>query len=326
MISNVVHRPPTNYFVKAGCVMSIGIAIMLAVVMCPFCILHRTMLFTQHETGPQQAVAVVVSGLHVQTSLLTIDVAPICGTDIGALSNTVEKAVRILCYGTGSTLWGKHLVFDMNSHACNLEEQLRASGFAFARAVSGDVGCIQFNVAKVASLAALALTLAAITFHILAVVHTQMYYSVDQSPRRRCIANAFWGLSPGCAMTAAILYYALVNPTRLILQGLFRPSPGEFYPIAWGTVWWVLCLAMSLCNCVGMIASMDHLLPAETLSKYAEYEALSASRDAYYTAVEHAEQYGALEKGVAAGYGAPAGYGPPSGLASTSDTYVPRPR
>merc|ERR1719240_1791310 len=113
MISNVVHRPPTNYFVKAGCVMSIGIAIMLAVVMCPFCTLHRTMLFTNFESGPQQmALAVVVTGLHVETSLLTIDVSPICGTDIGALSTWAAKVVRLLCYGGGSSIWGKHLVFD----------------------------------------------------------------------------------------------------------------------------------------------------------------------------------------------------------------------
>merc|ERR1719159_410078 len=229
-------RPGTQ--TTAGCLMSIGVAIMFAVVMCPFCTLHKVMLLTNATNFAEASIAVVVTGMHVQTSLMTMDVAPICGTDIGMLSSTASKFVRTLCLGAGNSMWGNHLVFDINSHVCNLEEQLRAVGGGIIRAFGGDVGCIYFNIAKIASISALALTFMAIVFHVLAAVHTQVYYSVDHSRRRRCIARAFWGMAPVCATTGAVLYYVLVQPQRLVLPRLFQAPQGHWLPVGWGTAWW----------------------------------------------------------------------------------------
>lgn len=294
--------------------MSIGVAIMFVIVMCPFCTLHKTMLLTAHNQMAQKIVAGFITGVHVQTSLLTIDVMPMCGTDIGMLWKRASKLVRLVCVGSGNSLWGKHLVFDANSHVCNLEEQIRAAGGGLLRSIGGDVGCIHMNIAKLVSVVSFSLLFAAVTFHILAAVHTQIYYSIDHSKRRRCIAMAFWGLGPGCATCAAALYYALVNPQRMVLQGLFKPPPGEPYPIDWGTAWWAMTLMLSYGNCIGVTCFMDHLMPEDTMHKYAEYEKLSATQDAYYAtlAVENAASYGAVDRGfVEEGKLAPSPYGGP---------------
>jgi len=257
---------PANYAAQGAAIAGCGIGVLFLIVLLPWCTMQRVALLNNHViTG------FLIDKLEIRASLWDIHLTPTCGDQgipgVAQLSTTV-------CH-MAQGLWGHHLIMDMNSHACQIEEATRGiPGREFL--VRGSFGCDNFNLLSVGSLICIACVLGAVACHFACALNVFTYYWQDTTARRRMFIVFFGGCAPCAAVTGMLGYGLLFNVSHIIAPGTLRPPPGIIYPVGWGTVLFGAAVTSSLLQTAVLLLYLDKLPSEDETLKFEQYTNYSA--------------------------------------------------
>lgn len=254
-------RTPPNYGAIGAAMAGVGVSVMYAIAMLPYCSMQRVTLLNYNLIS-----GMLIDKLQIHASLWDIHMMPTCGNN-GIIG--VDQISTMLCQSTRG-LWGHHLLLDMNSHACNLEESLRSSGAA-QFLFRGAWGCDKFNLMSLGAMITLSCITVAMLAHITTALNVFAYYNGDTSARRRKWVLLFSAIAPLAAVTGGLAYLLLFDISHLIIPGTLRPPPGIIYPAGWGTLFLGTAVSLSVLVTLALLLFLDKLPSEEENRKFEQY-------------------------------------------------------
>jgi hypothetical protein len=260
-------KPPKNYATLGAGMAGIGIAFAYLIILTPFCTMQRAGLLNYNTiTG------MLIEKLDISASLWDMHMYPTCGKN-GIIG--IDQVSVMLCQSMDG-LWGHHLLLDMNSHACNLEESLRSTGLAQFVLPAGAWGCDKFNMMSIGALITITCLGTAALCHVTTALNVYSYYHTDTSPERRRWILVFGGAAPAAAVTGALAYGMLFDISHMVIPHTLRMPPGIIYPASWGTLFFATVLLLDVIVTLVIIGFLDKMSTEGENKKYEQYTSYSA--------------------------------------------------
>jgi len=259
-------QAPKNYATIGAGMAGIGVAFAYLIILTPFCTMQRAALLNYNTIS-----GFLIEKIDISASLWDMHMWPTCGNQlIGA-----DHIATMLCQATDG-LWGHHLLLDMNSHACNLEESLRATGVQQFIMPGGAWGCDKFNLMTIGALITITCLGCSALAHVTVALNVYSYYHTDTSPQRRRWILLFAALGPAAAVTGGLSYGLMFDISHLVIPNMLRLPPGILYPASWGTVFFMVVLLLDVIITLIIVGFLDKLSTEGENSKYEQYASYSA--------------------------------------------------
>jgi len=274
-------QAPKNYATIGAGMAGIGVAFAYLIILTPFCTMQRAALLNYNVIS-----GMLIEKLDISASLWDMHMWPTCGKN-GIIG--VDQVSVWLCQSTDG-LWGHHLLLDMNSHACNLEESLRSTGLAQFALPAGSWGCDKFNLMTIGALITITCLGCSALAHVTTALNVYSYYHTDTSPERRRWILLFAAVGPAAAVTGGLAYGLLFDISHLVIPNTMRMPPGILYPASWGTVFFMVVLLLDVIITLIIVGFLDKLSTEGENAKYEQYASYSAALQQQEAAIQ--QHYG----------------------------------